>query len=104
MYITVTWSSLNFTSTAAIEGEILAQLEALKFLHYFTPYDGVFHASIPKGQTQKLVQLLCNALLQPGRSPGRYSFVITVSPNAQPLWRSVNMTEPTFTTMVRYVT
>lgn len=102
MYLTLTWSPLNGTTKTTIEAEIFAAISAFKFVHTFISHDGVFHASILKGETLKQVQLLCNKLLE--TSDDRYTFVITISANSQTLWRSRDMTAPSFATMVKYVT
>lgn len=102
MYLTLTWSPLNGTATNTIEAEIFAAISAFKFMHTFIPHDGVFHASVLKGETQKQIQLLANKLLE--TSDGRFTFVITVSANSQTLWRSRDMTAPSFATIVKYVT
>ena len=102
MYITLTWSSLNNTKTSDIEAEIEAEIKKLEFVHVFSPYDGVYHASVKKGESAKQIQKLCNRLVNVGAD--RYSFVITLAADSQALWRSPDMTDQTFAKMEAYVT
>ena len=104
MYINLAWFPLNGTDPHTIEGEILGAFSSgkVKFVDFFTPFDGCFFASVDAGQTQKQVERLHAQLLP--LSTNRFAYVITVSPNGQDLCRSADQTDPIYDHMVAFVT
>jgi hypothetical protein len=103
VYINLAWTRLDQTVPVEdIEGEIFAAFAQVKMVDWFTPWDGCYFASVQSGQTQRQVEKLHQLLV--GDAVGRYSYVITVSPNFQDLCRSDDLTDPAWDAMVDYET
>src|SRR5258705_5029766 len=105
MYINLAWSRLDTTIPMEdIEGEILGAISspAVRFVHFFTPWDGCFFACVRTGETAREIERLHQLLLPP--SAGRFAYVITVSPNFQDLCRSADQTGAGYDKLVTYET